>query len=244
METVTATGMVISSMPISEYDKRLVLLTKEFGKITAFARGARRVNSALLAASQPMVMGQFTLYQGREAYNLNSVKMTKYFGDELKDFDKISLAAYFMEVAEYFGHENEGAGQMLNLLYVSMKALSNKKIPDMLIRYVYELKMLVINGEYPEVFSCVKCGSKENINTFDTYHHGVLCDECVKTAKMPYIIKNSALYAMQYIVSAPIDRLYTFNVSDEVLKQLKDVIGTYFKSRVDRNFKSLRFIEL
>ena len=54
IETVTVIGMVISYMAISEYDKRLVLLTKEFGKITAFARGARKTTSQFLAGSQPM----------------------------------------------------------------------------------------------------------------------------------------------------------------------------------------------
>ena len=78
-ETVVLTGMILTASPMKEYDRRVELLTRERGRISAFAQGARRVNSALSACTIPFTFGEFTIYEGCNSYNVKSAVIQKFF---------------------------------------------------------------------------------------------------------------------------------------------------------------------
>lgn len=206
------TGMILKAEPIGEYDRRVVILTKEKGKISAFARGARRQGSRLLAATNPFSFGNFKLYVGKSSYNLVEADISNYFEGLRQDFEGAYYGIYFLEVMDYYTRENNDDKEMLKLLYQSLKALMHEKLPNILVRYIFEMKAMVLSGEFP------------NIPQDGNY-------------------EESTRYAVNYIVESPIEKLYTFTVTDSVLMELKGIADEYRKLFVDRNFKSLEILD-
>ena len=242
-EAITVTGMVMSAMPVGEYDKRLVILTRERGKIAAFARGARRVNSPFLAGSRPFSFGEFALYEGRSSYTVSSMSISNYFMDLSNDVMGAMYGFYFLELAEYYTRENVDESQMLKLVYQSLRALMNEHLPNELVKLIYEMKAMTINGEYPQVFSCTACGGKEGPWLFSLKRSGIFCGECKVQAEDGFWVSEAAVYTMQYIISSSIEKLYTFKVSEEVLQELKRLIERFAGRYIDKNMKSLEILK-
>ena len=138
---------------------------------------------------------------------------------------------------------------MMNLLYVTIKAILNPHIEDRLVRCIYELRTMVIQGVMPQLFQCAGCGreltEEENGELFFSQdEHGILCADCSRMAMDRKRISEAALYAMRYIAVSPLAKLYTFTVRDDVLRELERHIYRYTELNTDKRFKSLEILEL
>ncbi|MBO5246366.1 MAG: DNA repair protein RecO [Eubacterium sp.] len=240
-QTILLNGIVLSAMPIGDYDKRLVVLTRERGKITVFARGARRPSSALLAATNPFAFGEFELFEGKTSYNACKINVKNYFRELTEDIDTAYYGFYFLELADYYAVENMEAKDMCNLLYASLRALIKPVFDNRLVRRIYELRMLQLGGEYPQMFQCVSCGGGESLGTFHTKRGGILCSGC-GAVYGGIEVSGSALYTMQYILTTPLESLYRFQVSKDVLETLEQIMNEYMMCYIDREFRSLELL--
>ena len=207
----SVTGLILKAEPFGEYDRRVVMLTRERGKIAAFAKGARRQCSRLLASTNPFCFGEFRLYEGRTSYSISEASIQNYFAPLREDFENACYGMYFLEVMDYYTRENNDEKEMLKLLYQSLRALCHKNLDNRLVRYIFEIKALALNGEYP----------------------GLPKDKSYE---------ESTAYAAAFIVGTPVEKLYTFTVTEKVLKELQEITDEFRKRFIDRNFKSLEIL--
>ena len=209
MNGVTLQGMVLSSQPIGEYDNRVVLLTMERGKISAFARGARRQGSPLAALCRPFATGVFTLYEGRTAYTLKEGKIRDYQEALSFDMDSLYLGYYFLEFADYYSREGSDERMTLRLLYVALKALTKESLPKELVRAVYELKLMIMNGDFEGI---------------------------------PPRFSDGAAYALDFILNTEPEKLFTFTLSEAVLREVRGYLAFLKERYIRREFKTLRVL--
>lgn len=242
-ENITVRGIILSSTNTGENDRRVVLLTRERGRITAFANGARRPTSHLLAMTNPFSYGAFELYEGRNSYTVRKAEIQEHFEGISADLDRILYGTFFLEVCDYYARENLDESQRLLLLYATEKALAGGKVPLPLIKEIFLERTMVVNGDFPDVFSCAVCGKREDIVSFSPAKRGVLCRADGSGGTDEIILSESALYALRYVVTCDVGKLYSFLLSDEAFGQYRAAVEGYRKRYFHHSFRSEGFME-
>lgn len=234
MGTIKMSGIIISENNSGDYDKMLTMLTPGLGKISCVAKGARRPKSALLAGTQFLCFGEYLMYKGANTYNINSCETIEVFYKLRTDLDKLNSAVEVTKIIRDVTEENQNCYKILQLFLNTLYTLSEtNKNPDLVIS-TFKLKLLCFLGFTPIITQCTNCMQKENLNFFSLKDNGFKCEACSKQDKSSLQMSESTANAIKYIVMAPPKKLYSFNLKDESLNELKLITKLYFDEKLEK----------
>src|SRR4051794_38220017 len=98
MPSYNATTLVLHRMDLGENDRVLTLFTREKGKLSAVAKGARRGGSRMSGATELFVQARMQLGVGRTFDIVTQCEIQRSFSGLRIDLQRLARATYFREL--------------------------------------------------------------------------------------------------------------------------------------------------
>ena len=229
-------GIIIAENNMSDYDKMVTILTPN-GKIGCAAKGSRRPKSTLMAGTQFLCFGDYMIFQGTSSYNLNSCEIIEVFYNLRTDLDKLNCAAHITKIVGDVTDENQNTYKILQLFLNTLYMISESDRDLDFIVAVFKLKLMCLLGFMPVIDKCRQCGIQEDLTHFSLRDSGLKCETCSRQDKGAIAISSTTVTTIKYIVMAPPKKLFSFNVSEEVQKEVELISKLYLNDKLDREYK-------
>jgi DNA repair protein RecO (recombination protein O) len=182
MEPLKLTAVVLRAVDYGESDRVITLLSRERGKVSAFARGARASRRRFGGALEPftLVAAEARSRAGSDLLSLESVAVGRGFGGIRGDLARIACAGYAAELARELVRDQQPQEELFDLLVAYLAALDGAPAIPAALR-AFELGALRIAGLMPRLDGCARCGEPlepAGPSRFDPAHGGALCRSC------------------------------------------------------------------
>lgn len=222
MNLEKVTGIVIKETQYKDNDKIITILTDNLGKISCIARGAKRVNSPILASSQYLVYSEFVIYRGNNFYYINSSSVKNSFYKLRTDLDKLEAVFEQTRILQKVIDENEDTSQVLKLFLNTLYVIENYDTDMKKVEAIFLIKLLSLLGFSPKISNCSNCTKKffENDDQknilYDYVSNSFFCSQCASNIDKRRCINlsKSTVIAIKYIVISEIRKVFSFELKD------------------------------
>lgn len=253
MITTEVKGLVIRTVDVKESDRLITIFTEEMGIVSAMARGARSLSSRQMSSTMQFCYSSFVLYRRGEYYWIKETELIESFFGIRDSIEGLALAAYIAEVLNEVAVA-EAERDLLRLSLNSLYAISEKKYPLDKIKAAFEIRAASIIGFMPDILSCKECGEKLGNFYFGIMDGALRCYNCtekaVKERKEPEnphesnivcILTEGAKFALGYCIHSPLERIFSFRISDDDMQLFSRATEEYLINQLERSFKTLDF---
>ena len=237
MEPIKTLGLIIKETMSSDSDKFITVLTKDYGKVSLFIKGAVKNKSKFSASSKIFNYGQFVYQKNNNGLNiLSDIVIFEDFYEISKDYLSFAYGSYFCNLTDETVQEEIEENHILKLLFMALKKICTEGSKE-LICSTFEYKLMQLNGVIPLINECSVCKSK---NVYSLGNNGAYCKE--HSVRESINISGSVLKALRYIQENDIGRVFSFTMDREYIPEMRAVVHRYMKYNFTEEPKSYHFL--
>lgn len=239
MSTYTTTGITLRHYPTGEYDKILVLFTREHGLKRVMAKGARRKQSKLGGKSEPLMRAEWFLGKGK---NLDVVAQCE--GQHAhralrEDLDRLLYGMYLAELVEALLEDEQPHPDVFDLLASTLMVLEVAVSPPLVAAW-FELTLLHALGYGLELDDCVKCGDPLDHDGcgFSAEEGGALCAAC-RAVSAQMRLHHKGLELLRRLAAVENTAIAAHALSPELLAHARGALQASLALHAGRPLKTL-----
>lgn len=236
-------GVVIREIKLSNDDRLIKILTENAGIVTAIVKESRKRKNDYSSLIRVLSYCVFELFEGKNYYVVDSAEVLDIFWSIKDDLKCFAVSQYFCELCLALSPESSNSQDFLKLFLNSVFCIS-KKIKDIeLVKIIFEMRALTLCGYMPDLVCCRKCHKYESdVMYFLLEQSKIICSDCLSEPISSAIkISQGMLYALRYIVYSPIEKVFSFKLSDKAKDVLSKLSEKYVLYHLGSGFKSLEF---
>lgn len=218
-------------------DKYAVCFSREHGKISFIAYGARYGKSNGGRLIQPFAQLSARLIGGRRFDTLQQCDLS--ILPKTMDIMALAYGAVIAEAVENLTEDYSPQEEIFILLQQALVLLSSHNKRLVVVSSL--CKLLSLCGFDPELETCTTCHEKiEGDAYFSTVQGGVVCDNCSTGAELPFAVGTREL--MLKLQHLDFENPEKFVVRGADLMQLEQTLYKFLVYQTDKPLVSLQFL--
>lgn len=245
MPTEKALGLVIRLVDFSETSRVVTLFTREFGKVAALAKGAKRLKGPFAGALDLLCVCRIVLIRKHsESLDLlTDAELVKGFAADRNRLQVLYAGYYFAELLLELTEDDDPHPALFDIALECLRDLESRSNAPLVVRR-FELAMLRETGHLPQFEACVSCGrglGGGRSVSFSAAAGGVLCPSC---ATDPVAVRLSAgsLKVLQLLSDPASQQWRRLQVQAGMDREIATATRTTIERLVGRSLRTAQFL--
>lgn len=246
MRHASSRAVILQTTDYAEADKIVSLYTKEFGRISAIARHAKKSRKRFGSALEPFTLVEVQVTLKEHGLNrLEQCRIIEQHGRIAVDIKKLAYGHYILELIHNLTPERDSNPDIFSLLVYCISQLTGAGFREGFMR-LFELRLFSLLGYQPQFYRCVSCRQPFSLRetyTFSVKMGGIVCSACTKGRHDLLPLSKGTIRIFQQAQNLQLVKLNRICFSAAEQEEGKNIFGRFLEYHMGRRPKSLEIIK-